>query len=117
MPHFPPDFLAPLQSAGPFVCFALGVGLLAVLVSGIRRERVRRSLEKEVRESESRYRAIFETAVDAIIVSNQHGTIQEFSNAAERMTGYSAAEVIGRNMRVLLPEALRRESERYTARY
>ena len=117
MPHFPPDFLTVLQSVGPPVCYALGVGLAVLLVAGIRRERLLQVIKEELRESESRYRAIFETAVDAIIVSNQHGVIQEFSRAAERMTGYSAAEVIGRNMRVLLPEALRREPERSTARY
>src|SRR5215813_11314818 len=83
-----------------------------------RDERRRRSAtEQELRESESRYRAIFETAVDAIIVTDQHGTIREFNKAAERMTGYSAAEVIGQNMRVLLPRELRQEHERYTARY
>ena len=117
MPHFPPGFLTVLQSVGPPVCYALGVGLAVLLVAGIRRERLLQVIKEELRESESRYRAIFETAVDAIIVSNQHGVIQEFSRAAERMTGYSAAEVIGRNMRVLLPEALRREPERSTARY
>ncbi len=117
MPHFPLELLTVLQSAGPLVCLALGLGLAVLLADGIRRERVRRALEEELQESESRYRAIFETAVDAIIVSDQHGIIQEFSKAAERMTGYSAAEVIGRNMRVLLPEALRREPERQTARY
>jgi PAS domain S-box-containing protein len=68
-------------------------------------------------ESKSRYRAIFETAVDAIIVTNQHGIIQEFSKTAEKMTGYLAAEVIGQNMRVLLPANLRQERDRYTARY
>jgi len=108
--------LSALQTAGFLICVALGVGFIALLIA-VRGERVRRLLEKELREGESRYRAIFETAVDAIIVSNQHGTIEEFSRAAERMTGYSAAEVIGRNMRVLLPEALRRETERHTARY
>ena len=33
------------------------------------------------------------------------------------MTGYLAAELIGQNMRVLLPPAMRQEPERYTARY
>ncbi len=70
-----------------------------------------------MRQSESRYRAIFETAVDAIIVSDQHGIIQEFNKAAERMTGYLMSEIAGKNMRVLLPPALRREHDRYTARY
>src|SRR5262249_12861106 len=39
------------------------------------------------------------------------------TKAAERMTGYSLAEVTGQNMRVLLPPSLRQEHERYTARY
>src|SRR5262245_11035901 len=113
MLHSFPEMLNALQTAAFLICVALGLGFIALLIA-VRGERVRRLLEKELRESESRYRAIFETAVDAIVVSNQHGTIQEFSRAAERMTGYSAAEVIGRNMRVLLPEALRRETERHT---
>src|SRR5437588_2284965 len=43
--------------------------------------------------------------------------MQEFSRAAEAMTGYRSAELIGQNMRVLLPPAMRQEPERYTARY
>jgi two-component system CheB/CheR fusion protein len=88
------------------------------LVLRLRYECSRRAtVEQELRESESRYRAIFETAVDAIIVSDQHGIIQEFSRAAEAMTGYRAAELIGQNMRVLLPPSMRQEPERHTARY
>ena len=99
-------------------CAALALALAALLVGCIYRERIRRSaIEEELRQSESRYRAIFETAVDAIIVSDQHGIIQEFNKAAERMTGYLMSEIAGQNMRVLLPPALRREHDRYTARY
>jgi two-component system, chemotaxis family, CheB/CheR fusion protein len=95
------------------------LGLVAgLLIVRLRYECSRRAaVEQELQESESRYRAIFETAVDAIIVSDQHGIIQEFSRAAEAMTGYRAAELIGQNMRVLLPPAMREEPERYTARY
>jgi PAS domain S-box-containing protein len=104
--------------AGSAACLVLGLGLAALLIAWFRRGRGRRcAAEEELKESEGRYRAIFETAVDAIIVSNQHGIIEEFSKAAERMTGYLAAEVTGRNMRVLLPENLRQEHDRYTARY
>jgi PAS domain S-box-containing protein len=118
MPHFPPEIVAGLHSAGPLACLVLGIGLAAFLVAYIRRERIGRSaVEAELRESQGRYRAIFETAVDAIIVTDQHGMIQEFSRAAERMTGYLTAEVIGQNMRVLLPAHLRQEHDRYTARY
>lgn len=118
MPHFVPEFLANLDLAGPTACLVLGLGLVALLIACLRRERLgRRATEEELKESESRYRAIFETAVDAIIVTDQHGIIQEFSKAAERMTGYLTAEVAGQNMRVLLPANLRQEHDRYTARY
>ncbi len=118
MPHFLPEIPANLHLAGSFVCLVLGLGLAALLIAWIQRGRLRRcAAEEELKESEGRYRAIFETAVDAIIVSNQHGIIEEFSKAAERMTGYLAAEVTGRNMRVLLPANLRQEHDRYTARY
>lgn len=107
-----------MHSAGSLAWLVLSFGPAAFFAAFIGRERGKRSAaEQELGESESRYRAIFETAVDAIIVADQHGIIQEFSKAAERMTGYLAAEVIGHNMRVLLPPDLRQEHDRYTARY
>jgi two-component system CheB/CheR fusion protein len=117
MSELPPQLLAGLGSACTVGWLVLGP--LAVLLSAMLwHERVRlAAMQEELRESGSRYRAIFETAVDAIIVSDQHGIIQEFSKAAEQMTGYPAAEVVGRNMRVLLPPRLRQEHQRYTARY
>jgi PAS domain S-box-containing protein len=117
MPDFPADLLVGLRSTGALSWLLSGL-LGALFFVCLRRERVKRlAAEGELRESENRYRAIFETAVDAIIVTNQHGVIQEFSRAAEKMTGYLAAEVAGQNMRVLLPAALRQEHDRYTARY
>ena len=117
MPGLAPEILDALCSAGAAAWPVLGL-LAGLLVVRLRYERSRRAaIELELRESDSRYRAIFETAVDAIIVSDQHGIIQEFSRAAEAMTGYRAAELIGQNMRVLLPPAMRQEPERYTARY
>src|SRR5712671_329166 len=118
MPHFPPEIAANLHLAGSAACLVLGLGLAALLIAWFRRGRQRGyAAQEELKDSEGRYRAIFETAVDAIIVSNQHGIIEEFSKAAERMTGYLAAEVTGRNMRVLLPANLRQEHDRQTARY
>jgi PAS domain S-box-containing protein len=117
MPEFPPEFIAGLPSADALAWLALGLSAAVLLVYAWLARKTRSALREKLGDSESRYRAIFETAVDAIIVSDQHGTIREFSKAAERMTGYSAAEVIGQNMRVLLPSDLRQEHERYTARY
>jgi two-component system CheB/CheR fusion protein len=117
MPGLVPEILDALCSAGAAAWPVLGL-VAGLLIIRLRYECSRRAAaERELSESESRYRAIFETAVDAIIVSDQHGIIQEFSRAAETMTGYRAAELIGQNMRVLLPPAMRQEPERYTARY
>lgn len=105
-----PEYLAGLH--------AVGAALVALLFAFCRRERVkRRFVEGELEERDSRYRAIFDTAVDAIIVADQHGAIQEFSKAAAAMTGYAVEEVTGKNMRVLLPAGLRQEHDRHTARY
>ena len=117
MPGLAPEILDALCSASAAAWPVLGL-VAGLLIVRLRYECSKRAVvEQELQESESRYRAIFETAVDAIIVSDQHGIIQEFSRAAEAMTGYRAAELIGQNMRVLLTPAMRQEPERYTARY
>ena len=117
MPGLAAEILDAVCSASAAAWPVLGL-VAGLLIVRLRYECSRRAaVERELQESESRYRAIFETAVDAIIVSDQHGIIQEFSRAAEAMTGYRAAELIGQNMRVLLPPAMRQEPERHTARY
>src|SRR4029079_16637305 len=56
-----------------------------------------------MQEREARLRSVFETSPDAIITIDQHGIIQSFSAAAEKLFGYAAGEVIGRNVNILMP--------------
>jgi len=63
------------------------------------------------------YRAVLDAAVDAIIVIDYLGTIQEFSLAAQRVFGYVPEEIIGRNVRDLMPEPWRGEHDGYLQRY
>lgn len=64
-----------------------------------------------------RLRAIFETAVDAIVVIDAQGIIQDCNPAAERMFGYRADELIGRNVSCLMPEPHRSRHDEYIRRY
>ena len=65
----------------------------------------RRHSEDALRMSELRMRSILETAADAIITSDDTGTILEFNQAAERIFRLSASDVIGGRYTDLLPES------------
>jgi two-component system, LuxR family, sensor kinase FixL len=69
------------------------------------------------RDSELRLRAILETIPDALIVIDEQGIICSFSPAAERMFGYTEAEIVGRNVAVTMPSPDREHHSAYIARY
>ncbi|MBV8653382.1 MAG: PAS domain S-box protein, partial [Alphaproteobacteria bacterium] len=76
-----------------------------------------RQAQSMIAEREARLRSILDTAPDAIITIDAHGLIQSFSTAAERMFGYVAGEVIGRNVKMLMPGPHRDQHDFYLARY
>ena len=65
----------------------------------------------------ARWRAVVESAVDAIIVIDRRGRIEAFNPAAERMFGYGAAETLGQNVAMLMPESHARQHDDYIDRY
>jgi two-component system, LuxR family, sensor kinase FixL len=66
---------------------------------------------------ESRWRSIIESAVDGIIVIDAGGRIESFNPAAERLFDYREAEVLGRNVSILMPPPYRDEHDGYLRRY
>lgn len=73
--------------------------------------------ERALRESEGRLRAVVETAVDAIITIDVAGIISSLNPAAERLFGYRADELIGRNVSMLMPEPDHSRHDEYLRRY
>lgn len=73
--------------------------------------------ERTLREREATLRAVLESTVDGIVVMDEHGTIQTFNRAAEGMFGYSADEVLGQNVKILMPEPWHGEHDAYLSRY
>jgi two-component system, LuxR family, sensor kinase FixL len=67
--------------------------------------------------AESRFNALLDATVDAIILIGPDGLITRFNLAAERMFGYREPEVRGRNVSMLMPEPYRSQHDGYLDRY
>ena len=89
-------------------------GNLARLVPAVERElreassrRARHEAEQSVRDSELRYRLLWETATDAVFLMDTASAIHFANPAVEKVFGYKPDELIGQNLSLLLPERLR----------
>ncbi|MEO6029917.1 MAG: PAS domain S-box protein [Candidatus Binatia bacterium] len=67
--------------------------------------------------NEIRWQAILDTARDAIICIDRAGNVSLFNRAAEEIFGYTADDVIGKNVRMLMPEPYRAEHDGYLSSY
>jgi PAS domain S-box-containing protein len=77
----------------------------------------RRQTELRGERTEAHYRAIVATAMDGMVVIDEQGLIQSFNPAAERLFGYGADEIIGRNVTALMPERDRAVHDGYIWNY
>ena len=99
-----------LSVTAAVVFAAVFAGLLAIAIWVSLRYR---QMLKHSQKSESQLRAVVDTAVDAIIMIDGHGLIQSFNGAAETMLGWQADEVIGRNVKMLMPNPYQDEHDGY----
>ncbi|MGN6506602.1 MAG: PAS domain S-box protein [Tepidisphaeraceae bacterium] len=74
-------------------------------------------LDQAHRDSEARVRAIVNTLVDAVVTIDDHGLIDFVNPAAEHMFGYTASEVVGKNVSMLMPTPFRGEHNSYIQNY
>lgn len=75
------------------------------------------STERQLRLREDHLTSVLDTVPDATVIIDRQGIIMSFNAAAVRQFGYREDEVIGRNVRMLMPEPYRREHDGYIKRY
>lgn len=94
--------------------FTITVAVMVAALNGLIRTR---ELYRQVDDSRSRLRAILDTAVDGIITIDSRGLIKSFNHSAERLFGWSAAEVTGKNIKMLMPEPDQSKHDSYLRNY
>jgi two-component system, LuxR family, sensor kinase FixL len=72
---------------------------------------------RDVEARTAHLQSILDSIPDAMVVINERGLIQSFSSAAERLFGLSAAEVLGKNVKILMPSPYREDHDSYIERY
>lgn len=77
----------------------------------------RRAEERALQRREEHLKSILATVPDAMVVIDEKGIVLSFSPAAERLFGYTEAEVAGRNVSLLMPSPDRERHDGYLERY
>jgi PAS domain S-box-containing protein len=77
----------------------------------------RRRTDQVIREAGERIDAIIETIVDGVILIDRLGKIQSFNPACRKLFGYEIEEVVGQNVKILMPPHFRDEHDSYLSNY
>jgi two-component system sensor kinase FixL len=111
------DLTLDAELLGSFIFGLIGVGI-AWFGEKLRRRTLQADLSsREMATREAHLQSILDTVPDAMIVIDERGIIQSFSTAAERLFGYRRDEVVGRNVKLLMPAAYRDHHDAYLERY
>lgn len=105
----------PLLPYAVFVVVAFVIAWMGEMLHRTRRQMD--DTEKELREREAHLRTLFNSSPDATIVIDANGIMTSFNAAAERQFGHPEDDVVGQNVKMLMPEPYHDEHDGYIQRY
>ena len=103
-----PFFAAELWRAATFTGLGVAMAWIGELLRRTRRQAAAR---------EAHLQSILDTVPEAMIVIDERGVMHSFSSAAERLFGYTADEVLGENVSMMMPPPYRENHDGYLERY
>jgi two-component system sensor kinase FixL len=112
-----PSHISTGETAAAIAFMLIGLG---VAWSGEQLQRNRLRAVASARQAvarEAHLTSILDTVPDAMIVIDERGIIQSFSSAAERLFGYAGGEIVGTNIKRLMPSPYRENHDGYLERY
>lgn len=77
----------------------------------------RKEASNQLREAGVRMDAVFTNIADGIVLIDEKGVVERINRAAEKLFGYGADEIVGKDVRVLMPKPYRDEHDEYIATY
>lgn len=110
-----PDLFDELVEFAVFAVMGLAIAWMGEMLHHARR--LMDGTETTLNAREAHLRSILDTVLDATVVIEKDGTIVSFNAAAVRQFGYTEVEVVGQNVRILMPEPYRHEHDGYMHRY
>jgi PAS domain S-box-containing protein len=93
-----------------------GALLIILLLGGVWMFHRREVLTQVLKQEEEKFRALLESAPDAMVVLNRTGHMALVNSATERIFGYEQGELLGQTFLNLVPERFREERAEYCAR-
>jgi two-component system sensor kinase FixL len=106
---------ADIISAAAFTLVGMGASWPGEL---LRRSRLAATANAEAASArEAHVKSILDSIPEAMIVIDEHGIMQSFSSAAERLFGYGPSDVLGKNVKMLMPSPYRGDHDGYLDRY
>ena len=83
----------------------------------MRRSQERDALHESLIEEKTRLQTVLAAATDAIITTDSQGNVVSVNPAATRLFGYPADEIVGKNVKILMPDVMARQHDGFMRRY